>query len=139
MNFGQTRSYGESRKGTGASNIIRGCPPSTPCKGRHGMALSAFRFHTFKVADDVAIPLIVSKLPPKDFMWIRHHLKTAHVKTWDELTAVFRNLYNLDDEVETKENMYGASQRSGESCADIALQKLELFQQCSYPEAEAQK
>lgn len=98
-----------------------------------------FWFKTFRIATDVAIPLIVSKLPPKDFMWMRHHLKTADVTTWDQLKSVFRKRYNLDDEVETKQKMYGASQRSGESCTDFALRKLELIEQCSYPEAEAEK
>lgn len=98
-----------------------------------------FWFKTFKVSNDVAIPLIVSKLPPKDFMWMRHHLRTADVTTWDQLKAVFRKRYNLDDEVETKQKMYGASQRSGESCTDFALRKLELIEQCSHPEAEAEK
>lgn len=70
---------------------------------------------------------------------MRHHLKTADVTTWDQLKSVFRKRYNLDDEVETKQKMYGASQRSGESCTDFALRKLELIEQCSYPEAEAEK
>ncbi|KAH9380466.1 hypothetical protein HPB48_008790 [Haemaphysalis longicornis] len=98
-----------------------------------------FWFKTFKVANDVAIPLIVSKLPPKDFMWMRHHLKTADVTTWDQLKSVFRKRYNLDDEVEGNQKMCGASQRSGESCTDFALRKLELIEQCSYPEAEAEQ
>lgn len=98
-----------------------------------------FWFQTFKVAPSEAIPLIVSKLPSKDFMWVRYHLKTTKVTTWEQMKTAFRRRYNLDNEVAAKQKMFGASQRSGESCTDFAFRKLELIDECNYPETEAEK
>lgn len=140
-NFGQIRSYKESRHRTGASHFPSGCLASTAWKVHHGMAPSEFWFQTFKVANDVdeTTSLIVSKLLPKDFTGITHQLKTVDVTTWDELKAVFCKCYKLDGVVETKQKMYGACQCTGKLCTHFSLRKLELTEQCNYPEAEADK
>lgn len=96
-------------------------------------------FRTFSVPDEVAVPFIISRLPAKDFTWMRHHTKVADISTWADMKAAFRRRYNMDCDVTSKQRMFGATQRAGESCTDFAYRKLDLMEQCNYPVLQQEK
>ncbi|KAH6948430.1 hypothetical protein HPB50_024371 [Hyalomma asiaticum] len=56
-------------------------------------------FRTFSVPDEVAVPFIISRLPAKDFIWMRHHTKVADISTWADMKAAFRRRYNMDCDI----------------------------------------
>lgn len=96
-------------------------------------------FKTFSVPEEVAIPFIISRLPAKDFTWMRHHTKVADITTWADMKAAFRRRYSMDCDVTSKQRMFGATQRAGESCTDFAYRKLDLMEQCNYPVLQPEK
>ncbi|KAH7936668.1 hypothetical protein HPB49_002161 [Dermacentor silvarum] len=98
-----------------------------------------FWFRTFSVHEEVAIPFIISRLPPKDFTWMCHHAKMANIATWVDVKAAFCHRYNIDCDVTSKQRMFGATQRAGESCTDFAYCKLDLMKQCNYPVLQKEK
>lgn len=98
-----------------------------------------FWFRTFSVHEEVAIPFIISRLPAKDFTWMRHHAKMVNIATWADVKAAFRRRYNIDCDVTSKQRMFGATQRAGESCTDFAYRKLDLMEQCNYPVLQKEK
>lgn len=107
-----------------------------------------FWFRTYDVHSDVAIPLIVSKLPQKDFAWIRYHVNASKISSWDDMKAAFRKRYGLGDKFNADEHneheqraqmILAATQSDGESCTDFAFRKLELVDECDYPTTQKDK
>ncbi|KAH7942142.1 hypothetical protein HPB49_021230 [Dermacentor silvarum] len=63
----------------------------------------------------------------------------VNIATWADVKAAFRRRYNIDCDVTSKQRMFGATQRAGESCTDFAYRKLDLMEQCNYPVLQKEK
>lgn len=93
----------------------------------------------YRVPDEVAVPLIISKMPSKDFAWMRHELKAERLSTWSDVKSAVRRRYHLDKPVEAAQRMYARAQRQGESCVDYAVHKLELMDECGFTSSEEER
>lgn len=98
-----------------------------------------FWFRTYKVHSDVAVPLIVSKLPAKDFSWVRYYVNSSKITTWEDIKKAFRKRYGIGEKFTAKQLMLAATQSQNEGCADFAFRKLQLAEECQYPTTEKDK
>ncbi|KAH8023341.1 hypothetical protein HPB51_012155 [Rhipicephalus microplus] len=96
-------------------------------------------FRTSSVTDEATIPFITSRLPAKDFTWMRHQTKLASIGTWAGMKAAFRRRNNMDYHVTSKQRMFGGTQHAGEPCTDFAYRKLDLMEQYNYPVLQQEK
>ncbi|MDD9361323.1 MAG: hypothetical protein PV344_00070, partial [Anaplasma sp.] len=98
-----------------------------------------FWLKIYGVPEDIALPLLISKLPSKDFAWMRFELNSKKMSTWNDVKSAFRRHYNLESPVENQRAMFARRQTSTETCMEYAIQKLQLIEECVFAGSEAEK
>ncbi|SCV66045.1 hypothetical protein ANAPC5_01306 [Anaplasma phagocytophilum] len=55
-----------------------------------------FWLKIYGVPEDIALPLLISKLPSTDFAWMRFEFNSKKMRTWKDMQSAFRRHYNLE-------------------------------------------